>query len=161
MRGGPVVIGFDGTSASEQAIREAGDLLRGHQALVVVVWKRGIGFEAMTVPVGPIGLEPPIIDIAAAAEIDKAMFERAQKLAQRGAQIAVEAGLKAEPLAAADELHVPVGETIVRLARDRDAEAIVVGAHNHGRLSEVLLGSTSRDVVRHADRPVVVVREAG
>jgi nucleotide-binding universal stress UspA family protein len=36
---------------------------------------------------------------------------------------------------------------------------VVVGAHNQGRLSEVLLGSTSGDVVRHAGRPVVVVHE--
>jgi nucleotide-binding universal stress UspA family protein len=155
------LIGFDGTPVSEQAIREAGDLLHGHSALVVVVWFRGLGFEVVTVPPGPIGLEPPIIDVHQAAQIDAAMFERAQKLAQRGAQLAADAGLKPEALAAADELHTPVAETLLRIARDRDAEAVVVGAHSKGRVSEVLLGSTARDVVRHTDRPVLVVRETG
>ncbi|MEA2475425.1 MAG: hypothetical protein QOE06_3340, partial [Thermoleophilaceae bacterium] len=92
MRGGPLVIGFDGTSASEQAIREAGDLLHGHSALVVVVWYRGVGFEVATVPPGPIGLDPPIIDVHQAAQLDEAMFEHAQKLSQRGAQLAADAG---------------------------------------------------------------------
>jgi len=36
----------------------------------------------------------------------------------------------------------------------------VVGAHAKGRLSEVIIGSTSRDVLRRATRPVLVVREA-
>jgi nucleotide-binding universal stress UspA family protein len=161
MRGGPIVIGFDGSPASEQAIRETGDLLHGHAALVVVVWYRGLGFEVATVPPGPIGLEPPIVDIHQAAQIDEAMFERAQRLTQRGAQLAADAGLKPEALAAADELHTPVAETLLRVARDRDAEAVAVGAHNKGRIGEVLLGSTARDVVRHADRPVLVVRETG
>jgi nucleotide-binding universal stress UspA family protein len=161
MRGGPVVIGFDGSPASELAIRETGGLLRGHSALVVVVWYRGLGFEIVQVPPGPIGLEPPIIDVHTAAEIDEATFERAQKMAQRGAQLAADAGLDAESLAAADELHTPVADTLLRVARDRDAEAVVVGAHNKGRLAEALLGSTARDVVRQADRPVIVVRETG
>ena len=39
------------------------------------------------------------------------------------------------------------------------ASAIVVGAHNHGRLGELFLGSTSRDVIRRATCPVVVVRD--
>jgi nucleotide-binding universal stress UspA family protein len=160
-RGGPVVIGFDGTPASELAIRETGDLLAGHSALVVVVWYRGVGIEVVQVPPGPIGLEQPIVDVHQAVELDEAMFERAQKLAQRGAQLATDAGLEAESMAAADQLHTPVAETLLRVARDRDAEAVVVGAHNKGRLAEVLLGSTARDVVRHADRPVIVVREAG
>jgi nucleotide-binding universal stress UspA family protein len=38
---------------------------------------------------------------------------------------------------------------------------VTVGAHDKGRVSEVLLGSTARDVVRRADRPVLVVRETG
>jgi hypothetical protein len=35
---GPVLISLDGSQGSDKAIREAGALLRGHRALVVVVW---------------------------------------------------------------------------------------------------------------------------
>ena len=52
-----------------------------------------------------------------------------------------------------------IAETIVNVAKERDAAAIVVGAHGHGRLGEVLLGSTSRDVIRRAPCPVIVSRE--
>jgi nucleotide-binding universal stress UspA family protein len=63
-------------------------------------------------------------------------------------------------MAVADEVDVPVAETLVNVARERDAAAMVVGAHGHGRLSETLLGSTSRDVIRRAPCPVVVSRVA-
>jgi nucleotide-binding universal stress UspA family protein len=77
-------------------------------------------------------------------------------MAQHGASLAREAGFEAEGLAIADDVEVPVADTIVRLARERDAQAIVVGAHDHARPAEILLGSTAREVIRHADRPVVV-----
>ena len=44
-------------------------------------------------------------------------------------------------------------------AREHDANAIVVGAHGHRALSELLLGSTSHSVLQRAECPVVVVRE--
>jgi nucleotide-binding universal stress UspA family protein len=49
-------------------------------------------------------------------------------------------------------------ETIVSLAKERDAQAVVVGPHRHG---PALLGSVSRDVVRHAPCPVVVASRNG
>jgi hypothetical protein len=52
-----------------------------------------------------------------------------------------------------------VAETLVTIAPERDAPAIVVGAHGHGTLGEVILDSTSRDVIRRAEQPVVIARE--
>jgi nucleotide-binding universal stress UspA family protein len=159
VRSGPIVIGYDGSAAAEHAVREAGELLRGRPALVVVVWKQGLGFELLELPTATIGLPPAQIDIRTAFEIDEAMQERAQRLAQKGAGLARTAGLEADGLAVADDVDVPVSETIVKVARERDAPAIVVGAHGHGPAAEVILGSTTRDVVRHAPCPVLVVRE--
>jgi nucleotide-binding universal stress UspA family protein len=158
-RSGPIVIGYDGSPAAEHAVREAGELLGGRPALVVSVTKVGLGFELVELPTASIGLPPAPIDVRTAMEIDKEMQERAQRLAQKGAGLAKEAGFDAEGLAVAEEVDTPVAEAIVRVARERDAQAIVVGAHGHGRLGEVILGSTSRDVVRHSGCPVVVVRQ--
>ena len=47
--------------------------------------------------------------------------------------------------------------TIVAEAERIDASTIVVGSHGHSKLREVLLGSVSHGVLRHAGRPVVVV----
>jgi nucleotide-binding universal stress UspA family protein len=154
---GPVLIGFDGSPASRHAVHEAGQLLAGRPALVVVVFEQGIAFELQELPMAS-GLPPAPIDVRTAMEIEDALSERSQRLAEQGAQLAREAGFEAEPLVVADD--ITIAETLVALALERDAQAIVVGAHGHGRMSEILLGSTSRDVIHRATCPVVVVREA-
>jgi nucleotide-binding universal stress UspA family protein len=159
-RSGPIVVAYDGSAASEYAVSEAGALLSPRRALVLVVWKAGLGFELMELPTTTLGLPAASIDIHTAAEIDQAMSERAQQMAQQGAGLARDAGFEAEGLAVADDVNVPVAETIVRVATERDAQAVVIGAHGHGRVGEVLLGSTSREVIRHAPCPAVVVRQA-
>jgi nucleotide-binding universal stress UspA family protein len=158
-RSGPVVIAYDGTPASDHAVREAGSLLRGRPALVLVVWQAGLGFELIELPTATVGMPPAALDVSAALEIDKRLAEAAQRMAQHGAGLARDAGFEAEGLAIADDPGVRVADTIVRVASERDAQAVVVGAHGKGRLGEVLLGSTSRSVVRLAKWPVVVVRE--
>ena len=90
------------------------------------------------------GLPPPQLDVRAAIEVDDELAERSQKLAQKGAELARDAGFEPEALAVADEVDTPVAETIVNVAADRGAAAIVIGAHGHSRLSEVVLGSTSQ-----------------
>jgi nucleotide-binding universal stress UspA family protein len=52
----------------------------------------------------------------------------------------------------------PVWQAIVDTARERDAAVIVMGARGLTGVQHVLLGSVSERVVRHADRPVLVLR---
>jgi nucleotide-binding universal stress UspA family protein len=158
---GPILIAFDGSAASEHAVRATGELLRGRRALVLVVWKAGLGFELMELPTSSVGLPPAPIDLRTAAEIDQELLEASQRLAQKGAQLAQEAGFEAEGTTVAEDPGTPVAETIVRVAEELGAQAIAVGAHGHGKLSSIVLGSTSRDVIRHAACPVIVAREPG
>jgi nucleotide-binding universal stress UspA family protein len=159
-RSGPIVIGFDGSDAAERAVREAGPLLAGRPALVVVVWKSGLGFELMTLPTTTIGLPPTAIDVNAALETDRALYERAERLAAKGAGQARDAGFDAEGLVIADDPDVPVADTLTRTAHQRDAAALVVGSHGHGPIASVFVGSTTQGVLRSATVPVVVVRQA-
>ena len=55
--------------------------------------------------------------------------------------------------------HAP--KQIIRLARDIEADVIVVGSRGLGRVQTAILGSTSREVLRKADRPVMIVRTTG
>lgn len=48
---------------------------------------------------------------------------------------------------------------ILRLAAELDADLIVVGSRGLGRVKSAILGSTSRDVLARAGRPVLVVRD--
>jgi nucleotide-binding universal stress UspA family protein len=152
---GPILIGYDGSPASERAVREAGELLGRRPALVVFVWDAGVAFQMAELPAASIGVPAAPIDIRGALELEKEMSERAQRMAAHGALLAREAGFDAEGLAVADE--ITVSETLVRVARERDAAAIVVGAHGHSGLTERLLGTTSHGVIRKAERPVIVV----
>ncbi len=49
-------------------------------------------------------------------------------------------------------------EEIIALAKDRQADLIVIGSRGHGRLAGLLLGSVAQKVLAHASCPVVVVR---
>jgi len=155
VRSGPILIGYDGTRASEHALREAAGLLGGRPALVVVVWKAGLAFELLELPTSSVGLPPAPLDLRTALETDRSLYEGAQRAAQQAAELARALGLEADALTVAEEPDISVAETLLRIAGERDAPAIVVGAHAHGGL----LGSTSRGVVRHARCPVLVVRE--
>jgi nucleotide-binding universal stress UspA family protein len=151
---GPVIIGFDGTPASERALHEAAALLAPRPALVVVVWEAGRAFEAATLPVRALELPPVVLDMRTAFEAEEAAYEAARRLAEQGAALARQAGLEADGLAVADD--VTVAETLVRLARERDAQAIVIGPHGHGELRKLVLGSTLEGVLRRAPCPVLV-----
>jgi nucleotide-binding universal stress UspA family protein len=52
---------------------------------------------------------------------------------------------------------VPFDE-IVRFARDRDIDLIVMGTHGHTGLAHLLMGSVAEKVVRKAPCPVLTVR---
>jgi nucleotide-binding universal stress UspA family protein len=152
-----VVIGFDGSPAAERALRASADLLGSRRALVVVVWEAGRAFDLMELPSVALDLPPAGLDVRTAFEVDQAMYEQAQRLAQQGAALARELGFDAEGLAVADEITVP--DTLLRVAKEYDSPGIVVGSHGHSAIGEVLLGSTTHTLLKHADRPVVVVRD--
>jgi nucleotide-binding universal stress UspA family protein len=154
----PILIAYDGSPSADHAIREAGGLLAGRRALVVVVYEQGVGFEFEELPSVTIGAPPAPLDIRMALDVDRELAERSQMVARHGAELAREAGFEAEALAVAEDADTPAAETIVTVAREQGAAAIVLGAHGHSRLSEVVLGSTSRDVIRRAPCPVVVAR---
>jgi nucleotide-binding universal stress UspA family protein len=152
-----VVIGYDGSSAAERAVAEAAALLGPRATLVVVVWEAGRAFEAAEWAALTLDVPAPTVDLRTAFELDQAAYAAAERTAQQGAGLARSLGLPAESLVVADD--VSIADTLIRVAGEQDAPAVVIGAHNHGVLSEVLLGGTSRDVVRRAPCPVVVVRE--
>lgn len=67
-------------------------------------------------------------------------------------------------LDAAGVVYVPelaigrVAESIARIARERQCDAIVMGSHGAGKLVSALMGSVARDVIHLAPCPVTVVK---
>lgn len=53
----------------------------------------------------------------------------------------------------------PTPETILARAELLEASLIVLGAHHRGVIRELFLGSIARQVLRHTQRPVLIVPE--
>jgi nucleotide-binding universal stress UspA family protein len=149
---GPLVIGYDGSDEFEMVLDKAAPLLAPKPALVVVVWEPGVPYELFAIPHD---VTPAPLHVDVAVQLDRAVYEGAQRLAQQGADLAKKVGFEATGLAVVDEQTV--ADTLVHIANERDAQGILVGARGRG-ISELLLGSTSQGVMRRANCPVVVVR---
>jgi nucleotide-binding universal stress UspA family protein len=84
------------------------------------------------------------------------------KLLQGEAQAALAELAKAVPPELLAGTRVDIGNpwpSIERAAADEDVDMIVVGSHGYHGLDKVL-GTTAARVVNHADRSVLVVRDA-
>ena len=68
--------------------------------------------------------------------------------------------LKADDIETITEiLQGPPADAILRVAKTRDVDLIVMGARGLGSLGSLLLGSVSQKVMAHATCPVIIVRE--
>lgn len=145
-----LLVCFDGSEDSKQAVARAAELLPGCQAVVLHVWE----------PLKEVASVPPIPGLhgmleAGLEEMDAIGEDVSRATAEQGAELATSAGLQAEALS----VQAPgrAWRNILRIARERDVQAIVIGQRGIGGAERALLGSVSTAVVHHADRPVLVV----
>jgi len=85
----------------------------------------------------------------------KELLDRIDSLLSHWEKEAAQLGSKKVNTAKGD--GVPHVE-IVRFARDKKCELIVMGTHGHTGLKHALIGSVAEKVVRTADCPVLTVR---
>jgi nucleotide-binding universal stress UspA family protein len=151
----PVLVAFDGSDTAQAAVEAAARLFPTHRLVVTSVWEPGLAAAmSSTTDMTGIGYVAPSPEEM--ATIDRAQRDHATDAAERGARIARELGANAEANPIADEGKI--GETLSTLADQLDADAIVVGSRGLGAFKAGLFGSTSRDVLGHARRPVLVVK---
>jgi nucleotide-binding universal stress UspA family protein len=153
-----VIMAYDGSAAARQAVTGAARFLGDCQILVVTIWEEGAEYLTSAIP-GEMGAQPIMVDPRSVRAVDQALHQRAEDLAREGAAVAQSLGLDAQPLALPDE-EGNVAATLLALARERHAAAIVVGSRGLGGIRARLEGSTSKHLLRHASCPVVVVHEA-
>jgi nucleotide-binding universal stress UspA family protein len=147
-----ILICYDGSDDARAAIERAGKLFAGQQATVITVWEPFTDVMSRT---GAAGLGLSIVD---PTEIDAASQNAAREGADEGAESARQAGLDAQPHVA--ERHGTIAATILREAREREVDAIVVGTRGLTGIKSLMLGSVSNAIVQHADRPVTVIPSA-
>lgn len=90
----------------------------------------------------------PIADIAEQLE------DSAERELPKLAECSDCEGLEVEELV----VHGEAASEIVRVAREKDADLIVIASHGRTGLGRFLFGSTAEAVVRHAHCPVLVVK---
>ena len=150
-----ILIAYDGSEVSRAAVRHAAELFAGRPAVLATVWEPGLAAVQGAMPGMGMGMgtDPTTIE-----EVDRVAREHASAVAADGAEFARSLGLVAEPQAVPDE--VDVADTLIDIAGDRGAAAVVVGSHGISGLRTRLLGSVSRKLIKHCDLPVLVIRDA-
>jgi nucleotide-binding universal stress UspA family protein len=84
-------------------------------------------------------------------EIDRSMESARQRLEE------IAEGLKRAGKEAEVAVHLgSPSDEIIRLSEEEDVSLIVMGRHGHGRVREMVLGSTAYMVAKRAKRPVLV-----
>lgn len=95
---------------------------------------------------------------ATAAKFDADAQEQAREIAGAGAALAESAGFEAAVATARGKSKA--WPTLLHLAEDHDAAAIVIGCQGVGPIRAALIGSVANGVLHDSHRPVLVVPPA-
>jgi nucleotide-binding universal stress UspA family protein len=142
----PILFATDGSPSAEDAQKEAFELARRLDAPLVVV---SVAHAALPA-VGYSGYGYSNI----VAELTEAEHKRVKELLATIATAACGAGLSCTTVSA-DGFVV---EEICRVAKEHDAQLVVVGSHGWGAARRFLSGSVSTGLVHSAPCPVLVIR---
>jgi nucleotide-binding universal stress UspA family protein len=148
-----ILLCYDGSDDAKDAAENAAKLFPATPATVLAVWEPYIDVPTQD----GFGLTylPAVTDVE---EIAAGVEQHARATAQEGADRLKQAGIAAQPRT--EVRGTSVAATILDIANEIDADAIVLGTHGRGGLKSLLLGSVSHAVVQHTDRPVVVIPSA-
>jgi nucleotide-binding universal stress UspA family protein len=144
---GPLLLCYDGSDGATHAIKRAGALFAGRNAVVVTVWQ----------PPSPLGSLASLTgaSVDTFAEANRAAAERARRVTREGVRIASEAGLTAEP--ATVRTTASAWTAILEIADRHDAATIVLGTRARAGMHVTPMGSVSSAVVHHTARPALVI----
>jgi nucleotide-binding universal stress UspA family protein len=138
-----VLIATDGSPSAQEAVDVGLELAKEQGADVT--------FVHVTEPDTFAGGRTGAVAVAHTEEVDES--ETALKSAAEAAEAA---GVSY----ALERISGETVPTIVALADTKDADVIVLGSRGRNALATALLGSVSHGVLRHASRPVLVVKTA-
>lgn len=141
-----ILLPTDFSDCGNYALSYAASLARTFGASIICVhvvepMVPTVGYSGMTEPL-------PIADIT--DQLEHSAERELPKLAEREEV----AGLEVEEVI----VHGEAASEIVRVAKERNVDLIVVSSHGRTGLGRILFGSTAEAVVRHASCPVLVVK---
>jgi nucleotide-binding universal stress UspA family protein len=146
----PVLIGYDGYDDAAVAVRGAGRLLAPRRAIVACVW------ESLAARL----LHSDVEELTgamreAAEEFDAGESARARETCTAGAALADEAGFEAQGVSARG--NPKAWPTLLSIADEHHAAAIVIGSEGIGAVRSALFGSVAGGLLHHSKRPLLIV----
>jgi nucleotide-binding universal stress UspA family protein len=145
-----ILLCSDGSDDAKAAADRAAKLFPNGPMTVLAVWEPYI--EMITQNGFGLAYAPPVTDVE---HIDAVVEQLARDTAEEGVDRLRHAGIAAQPRTEAR--GTSIAATILDVADDIDADAIILGTRGRGGLKSLLLGSVSHAVVQHAGRPVLVI----
>ena len=151
-----ILVPLDGSRFSTRALKYAADLAPRYCAALVLV---SVVEPERVIPsvADPTGMASPVV-ANAAVEQARYLEERNRTRARRYLAGKVRA-LKAEGIAAEYVLEYGhPAEAIMKTAKKKKADLIVMATHGRGGLKRAFMGSVADKVIRESREPVLVIR---
>lgn len=145
-----ILLCYDGSEDAQAAADRAAKLFPDAPVTVLTIWERYV--EMLTQSGLGVAYAPAVTDVEA---IDAAVEEQARATAREGAERLRHAGMAVE--SRTEARRGSIAATILAVADEIGADAIVLGTRGRGGFKSLLLGSVSHAVLQHAAGPVVVV----
>ena len=146
MRIRSILLPTDFSECASCALSYATSLAREFKASIICVHV----IEPVVPTVGYTGITEPL----PIADISDQLEDSATRELPKVAECEECAGLDIEEVI----VHGDAAAEIVRVAKEREVDLIVIASHGRTGLGRMLFGSTAEEVVRHASCPVLVVK---
>ena len=143
-----ILLPTDFSECANYALSYAASLARTFRASIVCLHV----IEPIVPTVGYTGMTEPL----PIADISEQLEDSAERELPKIASCEECAGLDVDELI----VHGEAASEIVRVAKERGVDLIVISSHGRTGLGRMLFGSTAEAVVRHAPCPVLVVKPA-
>jgi nucleotide-binding universal stress UspA family protein len=141
-----ILLPTDFSECGNFALSYAASLARTFQASIICINV----IEPIVPTVGYSGMTEPL----PIADISEQLEDSAERELPKLAECAECEGIEIEEII----VHGEAASEIVRVAKVREVDLIVIASHGRTGLGRILFGSTAEAVVRHAPCPVLVVK---
>lgn len=128
-----ILVGFDGTKAAKEAIAVAEQHARIFDATIIL---------ANSMVGGP--------------EVPRKDFEKAENSLEHQKSALIDKKLPCKTILSVRGLEA--GEDLVRLAKEHQADEVIIGVRRRSKVGKIIFGSTAQFVVLNAPCPVVTVK---
>jgi nucleotide-binding universal stress UspA family protein len=133
---GPILVGYDGSDESRDALALAKQLARATESWLLLAWVE---------PVGPFDLPYEVVLEPIQERAEKALVEIARSLRNEDYEVGTRVGLLGS-----------VAQGIHELAERESAELVVVGSSHRGRVGQVLAGTVGTRLLQGSPCPVAI-----